>query len=162
MSDRWISEQIENWASDFLIDDAGDRVHADLAPFAMQILTTFFSHACSIRQVAPQDLDEEDIRQGFLGGLSALAIPEESQPLVPQLIGDFLADLQRRGRLAGGESHGALVMTLKDGYLRDQRGTVEPIERVTSKVGRNDPCPCGSGRKYKKCCLNLLDSDGQA
>ena len=24
--------------------------------------------------------------------------------------------------------------------------------RPTSKVGRNDPCPCGSGRKYKKCC----------
>jgi|LGOV01.1.fsa_nt_gb hypothetical protein len=23
-----------------------------------------------------------------------------------------------------------------------------------SKVGRNDPCPCGSGKKYKKCCLN--------
>jgi len=24
-----------------------------------------------------------------------------------------------------------------------------------SKIGRNDPCPCGSGKKYKKCCLNL-------
>lgn len=24
------------------------------------------------------------------------------------------------------------------------------------KVGRNDPCPCGSGRKYKKCCLNKI------
>jgi uncharacterized protein YecA (UPF0149 family) len=24
---------------------------------------------------------------------------------------------------------------------------------MTVKVGRNDPCPCGSGRKYKKCCL---------
>ncbi len=23
-----------------------------------------------------------------------------------------------------------------------------------TKVGRNDPCPCGSGKKYKKCCLN--------
>ena len=23
-----------------------------------------------------------------------------------------------------------------------------------SKVGRNDPCPCGSGKKYKKCCAN--------
>ena len=23
-----------------------------------------------------------------------------------------------------------------------------------AKVGRNDPCPCGSGKKYKKCCLN--------
>jgi hypothetical protein len=24
--------------------------------------------------------------------------------------------------------------------------------RATPKVGRNDPCPCGSGKKYKKCC----------
>jgi uncharacterized protein YecA (UPF0149 family) len=22
-----------------------------------------------------------------------------------------------------------------------------------TKIGRNDPCPCGSGKKYKKCCL---------
>lgn len=22
-----------------------------------------------------------------------------------------------------------------------------------TKIGRNDPCPCGSGRKYKKCCM---------
>ena len=29
---------------------------------------------------------------------------------------------------------------------------LEPIKRETPKVGRNDPCPCGSGKKYKKCC----------
>jgi preprotein translocase subunit SecA len=28
----------------------------------------------------------------------------------------------------------------------------KPIHRVAPKVGRNDPCPCGSGKKYKKCC----------
>lgn len=27
-----------------------------------------------------------------------------------------------------------------------------PIKRATPKVGRNDPCSCGSGKKYKKCC----------
>lgn len=27
-----------------------------------------------------------------------------------------------------------------------------PVVRENPKVGRNDPCPCGSGRKYKKCC----------
>lgn len=27
-----------------------------------------------------------------------------------------------------------------------------PVRREASKVGRNDPCPCGSGKKYKKCC----------
>jgi hypothetical protein len=29
-----------------------------------------------------------------------------------------------------------------------------PEIRPTPKLGRNDPCPCGSGKKYKKCCLN--------
>ena len=26
------------------------------------------------------------------------------------------------------------------------------VERRGTKVGRNDPCPCGSGKKFKKCC----------
>jgi len=30
----------------------------------------------------------------------------------------------------------------------------ETIRRDAPKVGRNDPCPCGSGKKYKKCCLS--------
>ncbi|MGA2584335.1 MAG: SEC-C metal-binding domain-containing protein [Tepidisphaeraceae bacterium] len=29
-----------------------------------------------------------------------------------------------------------------------------PIRNAAPKIGRNDPCPCGSGKKYKKCCLN--------
>jgi uncharacterized protein YchJ len=28
------------------------------------------------------------------------------------------------------------------------------IKRNAVKIGRNDPCPCGSGKKYKKCCLD--------
>ncbi len=31
--------------------------------------------------------------------------------------------------------------------------------RNTNKIGRNDPCPCGSGKKYKKCCLNKQDAN---
>ncbi len=31
-------------------------------------------------------------------------------------------------------------------------GPVKTIVRETEKVGRNDPCPCGSGKKYKRCC----------
>jgi PBP1b-binding outer membrane lipoprotein LpoB len=29
---------------------------------------------------------------------------------------------------------------------------------MTKKIGRNEPCPCGSGKKYKKCCLDLNNS----
>lgn len=28
----------------------------------------------------------------------------------------------------------------------------EPVRREAPRIGRNDPCPCGSGKKYKKCC----------
>jgi len=34
----------------------------------------------------------------------------------------------------------------------DGTARIETIRRDVPKVGRNDPCPCGSGRKYKKCC----------
>jgi preprotein translocase subunit SecA len=29
---------------------------------------------------------------------------------------------------------------------------LQPVRRDAPKVGRNDPCPCGSGKKYKNCC----------
>lgn len=29
---------------------------------------------------------------------------------------------------------------------------IEQVVRTTPKIGRNDPCPCGSNKKYKKCC----------
>jgi SEC-C motif-containing protein len=31
-------------------------------------------------------------------------------------------------------------------------GVRKPVVREEPKIGRNDPCPCGSGRKFKRCC----------
>ena len=36
---------------------------------------------------------------------------------------------------------------------RAEAARQEPIRKVGARVGRNDPCPCGSGKKYKACCL---------
>ena len=36
--------------------------------------------------------------------------------------------------------------------IHDREIKLEPT-KVEKKVGRNDPCPCGSGKKHKKCCL---------
>ncbi|MEA4973918.1 MAG: preprotein translocase subunit SecA [Candidatus Metalachnospira sp.] len=35
---------------------------------------------------------------------------------------------------------------------KDDSEVKKPVQRKTTKVGRNDPCPCGSGKKYKNCC----------
>lgn len=39
--------------------------------------------------------------------------------------------------------------------LGDQGYFPEPYRRTFPKVGRNEPCPCGSGKKYKKCCGSI-------
>ena len=38
-------------------------------------------------------------------------------------------------------------------YTREARLGPAPYRSTAPKVGRNDPCPCGSGKKYKQCCL---------
>ncbi|CAN5492639.1 hypothetical protein BH11PSE9_BH11PSE9_33680 [soil metagenome] len=46
-----------------------------------------------------------------------------------------------------------LVVTVADLYdlTRDQRYKVDTVKRDAPKVGRNEPCPCGSGKKFKQC-----------
>lgn len=44
-----------------------------------------------------------------------------------------------------------LVEFKKEERERIERAKHEPVTVV--KIGRNEPCPCGSGKKYKKCCL---------
>ena len=38
------------------------------------------------------------------------------------------------------------------GTNKDDSSVKEPIRRKKAKIGRNEPCPCGSGLKYKQCC----------
>lgn len=40
-----------------------------------------------------------------------------------------------------------------DGLTIFDRKLPEPFRNENKKIGRNAPCPCGSGKKYKKCCL---------
>lgn len=53
---------------------------------------------------------------------------------------------EQRAKLAG--TLRAVHAELAD----DRAAAVTPVRR--EKVGRNEPCPCGSGRKYKKCCMS--------
>ena len=56
------------------------------------------------------------------------------------------AEIARKNAITGN----TLDSMIKAGYIRKTR----PIVRDNKKIGRNDPCPCGSGKKYKDCCLN--------
>jgi preprotein translocase subunit SecA len=64
------------------------------------------------------------------------------------------------------ESHAAAISALQAKQAQEESAgmqtnaggegkKVEPIRNVGTKVGRNDPCPCGSGKKYKNCHMKL-------
>jgi len=49
------------------------------------------------------------------------------------------------------------VKELIDKAIQEQIKNQKPAPKVNKKkIGRNEPCPCGSGKKYKKCCLILI------
>ena len=66
---------------------------------------------------------------------------DELKILLFGLLPASVETLQRHGEMLHKQMHSGRV----------QDSHAEPARRE-QKVGRNDPCPCGSGRKYKKCC----------
>ncbi|HKB84399.1 MAG TPA: UPF0149 family protein [Burkholderiales bacterium] len=66
--------------------------------------------------------------------------------------GDPVPSLDEEGQMRreAANSMGDSVIAVYS-YWLDKRVSHPPIRRDGPKVGRNDPCPCGSGRKYKSC-----------
>lgn len=59
------------------------------------------------------------------------------------VVGDGAADSNTAGQRAAQASN------------QTEQSKAEPIRNKGPRVGRNDPCPCGSGKKYKSCCMRL-------
>lgn len=77
------------------------------------------------------------------------AFTEASQWRGHELEADEAADLRRAIPTCVREIH-KFWLARRDGL----KGKNVPVRRSETLVGRNDPCPCGSGKKYKKCCLH--------
>ena len=106
-------------------------------------------------------------------GVSLDQVKELMESPRGNLMADFGAFCEEKGMSADGDQSAmtAAMQELHDEWLVTPRDTLEgkkPVElleggrlfpakvetfrREGPKVGRNDPCPCGSGKKYKKCC----------
>ena len=71
---------------------------------------------------------------------------DELDELAPVLIPRFVRSLNAWTKSRGSEGRGT------DDNARDVRFDPDDLPVFGRKVGRNEPCPCGSGRKYKRCC----------
>jgi uncharacterized protein len=86
----------------------------------------------------------------YLGGRLDL-VPEQTATDIRANFGDQPERILR-------ESMGALLRATRQSFMDarktslSQPATAQPSR--SSRTGRNDPCPCGSGRKYKRCCID--------
>jgi preprotein translocase subunit SecA len=68
--------------------------------------------------------------------------------------------MRHGGEVAGGEELPAAAP--RPAARPQPRVQVQPVRREGPKIGRNDPCPCGSGLKFKKCHGEALEEDSES
>ena len=130
--------------------------------------TAFFTCACSLfayvavwfLPVLEQRIADfsASIRQDQLAREERYAILEKMRSGRDQAyLKDGLLKIYRR---LSQESKGGRYYEKYPEEKRRAEGTIicggmsdEPYVRDAKKIGRNDPCPCGSGKKYKHCCM---------
>jgi hypothetical protein len=148
-----VRETIDLWASDSLERPAVAGLARAWGPEAGAMLVTFLE-ACCHGGTAPGDVGEHEVSHALLDHLADLDLPHRDA--LPGLLAAFVGDLEDQGRLAGGRSLGVFIRALAPRFRERASGAGPDLTRPAPKIGRNDPCPCGSGKKYKACCLARL------
>lgn len=68
---------------------------------------------------------------------------------------EFVAHYKDKASGTDLRHHETSTFTKSEGEWKFKSGQIhgaEPVRRLEPKIGRNDPCSCGSGKKFKKCC----------
>jgi hypothetical protein len=140
--------QAEDWASEFAESTVFSFLPDGVKEGAPSVCAEFLKRL--------QASTEAELRRVLLEEMPTLDLPANLRPALPDFLGSFFDWLEDTGRLGGGRSFARFVGALRPAYAErcSPKGglRVPPIVKKTADIGRNDPCPCGSGRKFKKCC----------
>lgn len=167
----WVWDHVDGLAEP-VFDNAShaNRVLSLLMRHYNAVVETFNTDPASFEPVFMRGAEygATEWSNGFLCGLqfgehawSLLAVgqPTWFAPFMRLGTEDGIAITEKQGDAARWID--AIVPSLVEiaGYWKSRRvgpgglpAPATPIVRATPKVGRNDPCPCGSGKKVKKCC----------
>jgi len=110
-------------------------------------------------QTTEPDITAQSI-ENSLKNFARLVLPLEVRKAVPRILGEFFTFIGSTGRVPQAAQWAGYALQAHDRYLARLRddGSVrgETFRKRCTDVGRNDPCPCGSGQKFKKCCMKLI------
>jgi hypothetical protein len=166
MPERTLEERYRLLAASFRESGASaslsERLGAGFAPALEAVVAALWRDVSS----APRDLDREKVASllstilpGRLSGAEPwkLDVPDVAEAFLLFVAEEESLSTEWEWRSAIEESRDAFAEALAN-PKRTQLGSVKhaPDRRPSEKLGRNDPCFCGSGKKYKHCCLKLF------
>lgn len=115
----------------------GEIIAADWAEGFMQAVT--------LRPAAWKPLLKSAKNVELMLPILALCCDDDGEPLL-----DLPQDVEDRLFAEAGDLIPEAVLAIADYWRAAQTAPIRPT--AGPKIGRNDPCPCGSGKKFKKCC----------
>jgi len=148
--------RFESWAADFEGAPEALPFSPKIRAAAQDMLAEFLGGACE-GGGDPGQIGEKEVRKGLLERVANLPLEKDVRAEAPRLVAAYLEFLGREGRVANGRHLGNFAMALAKEFPRHgSGGGSPPIRREAPKLGLNDPCPCGSGKKWKKCCRKTM------
>ena len=142
--------------SDFVADYCTSEHYLFLDPDLKEHADSLLSYWC---QETGDELSEERF-EASLKKVARLDMPLPVRKAFPELLQAFLSYVSTTGRFPEADRWAKWIPQLETDYVERFRedGSVrgETVRKKFAKVGRNDPCPCGSGQKFKKCCMGLM------
>jgi uncharacterized protein len=138
---RTLMERPDDYGPLFAVDKRHDEI-------LWQLWISGFEKAVKLRPAAWRGLLAADAETAqAISGLLTLADVDRRDPRFSEEQLDALTTVAP-------DKIGPWIVALNEARLADYAPVWPPASAPSStiKVGRNDPCPCGSGKKYKKCC----------
>jgi uncharacterized protein YecA (UPF0149 family) len=110
-------------------------------------------------QIAGDEINTASI-DASLKKMATVDVPLEVKKALPHLLKAFFEHISSTGRLPQASQWIDTINLIEQDYINKFRddGSVrgETFAKKYTDVGRNDPCPCGSGKKFKHCCMKLI------
>ena len=153
-------DQAESLISDYAVSEHFMFLDPKAKENVEPVLLAFFRKAAEGGAATLESLKAKDVEDVLLNGMPRLGLAADLKRAVPDQLEGFFAFLKDTGRFPPAGAWRMCVESVRKRYLDSLRedGTVKgtTFKKQYTDVGRNDPCPCGSGQKFKKCCMELI------
>lgn len=146
----YLEEKVDHWLGDFSLSDEFKECAFASDQQCLPLLRMCLLACCESRSVSVEDIEEEDIVPALKKVISTSGLSSSSVSGLKNTLAVFFTLMEKQGRFANGEQLGDFIKACQP--VSAQKSETRPGK----KLNRNEPCPCGSGLKYKKCCLGLL------